>query len=103
MPDDTLDMPEAASAKKKTISAGEDLPVKTETLILDGSRPEKGDEVEVTVKGTVSRIVDDCCYVTLETANNEPIHNPEPEKEPETEGDMLGLAEKADMAGLPYG
>jgi hypothetical protein len=105
MPDETLDNPEEeTSTSDEYIKAGDELPVKIDTLAIDGSQPEIGDEVTVKVKGTVARIRDDCAYVTLQTANNEPIHNPAKQPEDMGEEDMMRMAESADLSGSsPYG
>jgi len=52
-----------------------DIDVALDTLAAsDGTAPQVGDEVEVHVKGTVSRIDEatNCCYVTPETLNGAP-------------------------------
>jgi|ERR1041385_227189 hypothetical protein len=80
------------------ISPGDELPVKIDTLSLDGTQPEVGDSVEVTVKGKVTRIRDDCAYVSIETANNEPIENPPSQPEDKmTEDALMAMADKADQ------
>lgn len=99
--DTTLESP---STSNETIRPGSDLPVKLDTLLVDGIRPDKGDSVEVTVKGTVSKIVDDCAYVSLETANDEPIEDKSSEMKEQSEDDLMSMAEKADMGTVsPYG
>jgi hypothetical protein len=92
---------DSSGASDHQIEMGDELPVKIDTLSLDGTQPEVGDDVEVKVKGKVSRIRDDCAYVTLETANDEPIENPA--KQPEDDQGMMDMAQKADMGGVPVG
>ena len=55
------------------VKIGSELPVPIDTLLLDGIRPEMGDRVTVEVAGTISSIRDECAYVKLETANDQPI------------------------------
>jgi len=90
-PDDDSDEP---------IQIGDELPVKLDTLIVGGERPNVDDQVEVTVGGVISRIIDDCAYVKLETANDNPIETPAGDQE---ERDMQNQSRQADMAGMPIG
>lgn len=54
-------------------SANNDLAVDISTLEENGVRPKVGDQVDVKVGGKVSKIVDDCVYVTPETCNDMPM------------------------------
>lgn len=106
MADESIDNPEEETSEGSSeyIKAGDELPVKMDTLSIDGSDPEVGDDVEVKVKGRVSRIRDDCCYVEIQTANDEPIENPAKQPEDMGEADMMKMAEAADLQGSsPYG
>jgi len=96
--DDSMSMPENES--QEPVQRGDELPVKLDTLMLGGERPSVGDQVDVKVTGTVSRIIDDCAYVTLDTANDEPIETPAGDKEEE---DLSSQSSQADMMGMPIG
>jgi hypothetical protein len=97
MPDASMPMPDTGD---EPIQIGDELPVKLDTMMVGGERPRVNDQVEVTVGGTVSRIVDDCAYVTLETANSEPIETKKPAQE---EGDLDEMSRGMDMMGAPIG
>jgi hypothetical protein len=80
-----------------------DIDVALDTLAAsDGTAPSVGDEVEVHVKGTVSRIDEatNCCYVTPETLNGAP---PPSHNDDETSGDSLrNQAQQADASSSGY-
>lgn len=98
--DNSIDDPaEESSQEENQISAGMELPVKIDTLSVDGTQPEIGDDVEVKVTGTVKRIRDDCAYVAIDKANNEPIENPPAQPEDMTHDNMLAMAQQADQQG----
>jgi len=97
--DESMPTPERAS--DEPVQVGDELPVKLDTLYVGGQRPEVGDMVDVKVSGTVSRIVDDCCYVTVETANDEEIHTPKGDYE--AGEDLVAQSQEADIMGLPIG
>jgi hypothetical protein len=99
MPDASMPMPEGS--KDEPIQIGDELPVKLDTMEVGGERPEVDDHVEVTVGGRVTRIIDDCCYVALETANNEDIETPKGAQE--EEDNLSKLSQQADMMGSPIG
>src|SRR5690348_16845339 len=83
------------------VEQGDELPVKIDTLAIGGTQPEVGDEVEVKVKGKITRIRDDCAYVALETANGDPIENPPSQPEDDTsEDDLMAMSQKADESGM---
>jgi hypothetical protein len=88
MPDASMPMPEGAS--DEPIQIGDELPVKLDTLEVGGERPEVDDHVEVTVGGRITRIIDDCAYVSVETANNEQIEKPKGDQEEENALGALG-------------
>ena len=98
MPDASMPMPD--NEQNEPIQVGDELPVKLETMMVGGERPEVDDQVEVTVGGKVSRIIDDCAYVTLETANHEPIEQKKPAQE---ESDLQDLSRQMDVMGPPVG
>jgi hypothetical protein len=89
------------SDENEPIQIGDELPVKIDTLMVGGERPSVGDDVEVKVSGTVSRIIDDCCYVKLETANDEPIETPQGDQEEQQDLDQQSAM--ADQQGIPVG
>jgi len=93
-------MPTPGNGADQPVQIGDELPVKLDTLMVGGQRPEVGDQVEAKVSGTVSRIVNDCCYVRLETANNEPIESHNDDQEGD---DLSEQSQQADMAGVPIG
>jgi hypothetical protein len=98
MSDPSMPMPEGA--RDEPIQIGDELPVKLDTLEVGGERPEVDDEVEVRVRGPISRIIDDCAYVKLQTANDEEIETKPMAQEEE---DLGALSRQADMMGTPVG
>jgi hypothetical protein len=101
MPGEIIDNPDAGGGDqpRDNVEAGDELPVKIDTLSLDGTQPQVGDDVEVKVKGKVTRIRDDTAYVALETANDDPIENPPEQPEDMSEQGMMDMAAKADQGG----
>lgn len=86
--DDTV-TPEGSSDDQKA------LPVDLAALELDGVRPQVGDVVEVQVKGSVKKIVDQTAWINPETVNGAPI----PAETPEASDDELMKSAMAhDMA-----
>ena len=73
-----------------------DLPVTLDSLGVDGTLPKAGDSVEVTVKGTISKIVNGTAFVSPETVNGQPM--PEAPNEP-TDDELMTAAGKMD-AGM---
>jgi hypothetical protein len=106
MAGEIIDNPDTGNGDQPgdNVEAGDELPVKIDTLSLDGTQPEVGDEVEVKVKGKVTRIRDDCAYVAIETANDNPIENPpdQPQDDMSEQG-MMDMAAKADQNGQGLG
>lgn len=98
MPDASMPMPD--NGQDEPIQIGDELPVKLDTMMVGGERPEVDDQVEVTVGGRVSRIIDDCAYVTLETANHEPIEQKPAAQE---ESDLQDMSQQMDVNGPPVG
>ena len=90
-PDDDADEP---------IQQGDELPVKLDTLMVGGERPNVGDQVDVRVTGTISRIIDDCAYVSVEQANNDDIETPAGDDQARM---MAQQARELDQAGTPIG
>ena len=103
MPDESMPMPENES--EEPIQIGDELPVKLDTLELGGERPNVGDQVDVKMSGVVSRIIDDCAYVKVENANDNPIETPAGDQQAghAEEDDMAQQAYQADMSGIPIG
>ena len=91
MPDTSMPMPD--NEQDEPIQVGDELPVKLDTMMVGGERPEVDDQVEVTVSGRVTRIIDDCAYVALEKANNEEIES----KTPPQEADLRQMSEQMDQ------
>jgi|SRR5215471_20101531 len=99
MADASMPMPD--SDQDEPIQVGDELPVKLDTLEVGGERPNVDDMVEVTVGGRITRIIDDCAYVAVETANHEDIETP---KGAQAEENRLSrLSEQMDMSGAPLG
>ncbi len=98
-----MDDPAGGDQAGDNVEMGDELPVKLDTLSLGGTQPEIGDDVEVKVKGKVTRIRDDCAYVALETANDEPIENPAAQPEDQSADDLMSMSANADAAGTPVG
>jgi hypothetical protein len=98
MPDDSMQMPD--NEAQEPIQVGDELPVKLDTLMVGGERPAVDDHVEVTVGGTVSRIIDDCAYVKVETANDQQIETPKGDQEGQ---DLAQQSRQLDMMGATIG
>jgi hypothetical protein len=99
MPDASMPMPEGSG--DEPIQIGDELPVKLDTMMVGGERPEVDDMVEVTVGGRITRIVDDCAYVSVETANQEQIETPKGDQREEDNLDQL--SRQMDVMGPPVG
>lgn len=90
MQDDTLPTPEVDQAPYKN-----EVTVLASTLSEGDTLPEIGDEVDLSVKGTVARISGDTICVTPTVVNDEPAPPVPPEKETPAEQGAPG--EEADM------
>lgn len=76
-----------------------DLQVKVDTLSIDGTNPEVGDQVEVKVKGSVTKVLNGTAFVKPEMVNDMPVEDNMPD-EAETPADNLGsMAANADASG----
>lgn len=62
------------SADEQTYNA--EIPVKVDALLVDGTEPSVGDNVDITVGGSVTRVVNGIAYVKPETVNHQPIPAP---------------------------
>ena len=73
------------------MSSATEFPVPIETLAIDGTRPQIGDNVDFKVSGTVTRMVNDVAYVKPSTVNDQPLPAPviEPDDSMQSEGDRL--------------
>ena len=79
---------------------GGDVPVALDTLSADdGTNPAVGDEVDVQVKGTVSRIDEatNCAYVTPTECNGQPP--PDMGDDTESGDSLMEQAQTADQSG----
>jgi len=93
-----IDMPPEAAAGGAT-----EFPIPTPMLALEGAEPMEGDEVEFTVKGTVSRSENGKTFVTPTEVNGQPLPTEKaPAAEP-SEDDMRAMAEDADSSGAGQG
>jgi len=93
-------MPMPDDEQEEPIEVGDELPVKLDTMMVGGERPEVDDHVEVNVGGRVVRIIDDCAYVAVETANNELIETPGGDQDYDR---LSELSRQMDMSGPPVG
>lgn len=84
-------------------SSSDDLAAKIDSLEIDGTRPEVGDRVELKVSGSVSKIIDDCVYVTPEEINGTPVADLPKDDEMESEPDLGAMASAADSQGMGLG
>lgn len=81
-------------------SGSGDVSVALDTLSAqDGTNPAVGDDVDVAVKGKVSRIdeANNCAYVTPDTCNGQPP--PDMGDEPDTADGLREQAQTADSSG----
>ena len=85
--------------------ANAEFPVPLDTLSVDGTNPQVGDEVEAKIGGKVTRIVNDMAYVKPETVNGEPLPanpiNPNPATDEGTR--LRNLSSQADSSGASIG
>ena len=96
--DDTLPMPETDQAPYKN-----EVTVLASTLSENDNTPEIGDEVELSVKGTVARISGDTICVTPTIVNDEPAPPVPPESENPTEEAKPGEEMDAEREKLLQG
>ncbi len=84
----------------ETGTTDDGLPVQIATLEIDGVRPAAGDVVTMTVKGSITKIVDSTAWVKPDTVNGAPM----PEETPNASDDeMMKSAMAHDAAvGAPY-
>jgi hypothetical protein len=86
------------------IGADTEIPVKIDSLEADGTRPAVGDEVTVTIIGTVKSIENDCVYVLPEQINDTDIDEIRAEHGGQDEDAMMErLTRNADMGQMPSG
>lgn len=88
--------PDNQSAAAPASKSG-DVCVQTDSLAVDGTPPEVGDQVEFKVKGTVSRSEGGNTYVTPTEINGRPAEPDGDEPEADPMADMMEKAEKADQ------
>jgi hypothetical protein len=90
-------MIEANESTEAAPSADQDaLCVPVAALAVDGTNPEAGDMVTISVAAEVLRVEGDCAYVRVETANGEPVQTPKPEAAEDEHQMMLDEAKAAD-------
>ena len=89
-----------AAGKPKNEKSENCVYAKLETLALDGTNPEAGDEVEMTVTGKVANIENGVAKIELEKANGEPLETKNEEKteekEPSMEEEYQSMKEEAE-------
>jgi len=78
-----------------TPKSADDICIPSVALAVDGTEPAEGDEVEFTVKGTVTSSADGRTHVKPSTVNGEPVDQPE-EKPENPDDDMMAQAQAAD-------
>lgn len=62
-----------------------DLAVDIDTLSIDGIRPKAGDSVDLKVKGSITKLVDNTAFVKPKTINDQPIPSTPPQVSDEQE------------------
>jgi hypothetical protein len=70
------------SSESDTMSENVELPVDIDTLSIDGTRPAVGDQCDLKVTGTVTRLVNQMAYVKPDTINDQPMPAPAMEPNP---------------------
>ncbi len=78
-----------------------EFPVSLDTLSVDGTNPQVGDNVEVKVGGKVTRIVNEDAYVKPETINGQPITKPpiSPDDDKDEQSRLSDLSQQAGDIG----
>lgn len=61
------------AAAADTASDNVELPASVDSLMVDGVRPQVGDQVELRVGGDITRVVNDMAYVKPMTINDQPM------------------------------
>lgn len=87
-----------AAGKPKNENKENCVYAKLETLALDGTNPEVGDDVEMTVSGKVASIDNGVAKIELETANGEPLEKiqEKEKKEPTMDEEYQSMREDAE-------
>ena len=91
-PENVMDSTVSADPENGSDTTNEnvELPASVDSLSIDGTAPQVGDSVEVKVKGTVTRVVNDMAYIKPETINDTPMPAAPLEPSPDVgEGDRL--------------
>jgi hypothetical protein len=102
MADESMQMP--PGDEQELLQPETEIPVKLDSLEADGTRPSVGDEVTVTIVGTVKSIKDDCVYVQTETINDTDINEILAEHGNQDEDSLMErLTSQADQTGTPLG
>jgi hypothetical protein len=101
MADESIPMPEVS---KEVLSPETEIPVPVDSLEADGVRPEMDDQVTIRIEGKITRIENDCAYITPQKVNDKDLNEILAEKQSENEDSMMErITSDADRAGLPMG
>src|SRR5476649_1816218 len=74
-----------------------DLPVTLDTLSIDGTPPAQGDQVDVKVTGTISKVVNGTAWIKPAMVNGQPMP-PDKADAKVTDDQLMQAAQKHDMA-----
>jgi hypothetical protein len=86
---DATIMPDSQK-ESDTMSENVELPVDLDSLSVDGTVPQVGDQVDCKVSGSVTRVVNKTAYVKPETINDQPLPATPIEPSPDvSEGERL--------------
>jgi len=107
MPAEALQTPDDEQGETE-ISDQTELPVKLDSLEVGGVRPKVNDSVDVSVTGTLTRIVDDCAYLKINAINDTDIgellqDQAKMSKDTGSEQDMMDMAWQMDKMGMSPG
>ncbi len=77
-------------------SGADDLPVSVGTLEIEGVRPKVGDNVDLKVSGTISKLVNDTAFVTPSSINDQPLA---PKEQATDDENIMAQASALDATG----
>src|SRR6266446_6523195 len=82
-------------------STSVELPVDIDSVTIDGTAPEIGDQVDLKVTGNVTRVVNTIAYVKPSSINDQPVQEPAINPNPalDEESRLERLSHSAGMIG----
>ena len=101
MADESMQTPDS---EKEILQPETEIPVRIDSLEVDGTRPQVGDTVTIKIDGTVKSIQDNCAYISPENVNDTDLNELLAEHGNQDEDSMMErMASQADQMGTPLG